>query len=450
MEKADCSITIPKARCLSMFDQMLNRPYWWGAAGLPDTQIAQAPATLPETVETLIVGAGYSGLSAALTLARAGRDVTVIDSDMIGHGCSSRNGGQIGPSFHKLGLAGLTSAFGAAKATAILRESMDSLTYLKTLITDEAIDCDMQPNAGRFKGVNQVRQYDETARSNEDLAKSVGFQFEMVPKAQQSQYIGSDFYHGGAYYPEDGHLQPAKYVIGLARKAVEVGAKIYAPARATGVIRDGDGFTVQIAGKTISARQVLIATNGYSGPELPFFHRRIMPLRSAIIATEQLPPDVISSAFPTGGCIVDSSRLVPYYRPSPDGTRVVFGGRSFDLADRPERYAPDLHRLMVRTFPQLKSAAVSYAWSGTVAYSFDHAPHLGVHDGLHYVMGYCGSGVGRATYFGHKAALQMLDDADGKTALDGLKFPTRPLYSGKPWFLPAVLRWHNFLDRMGR
>lgn len=433
-----------------MFDNMLNQPYWWDAAGLPDTQVAQDPTTLPEAVETLIVGAGYSGLSAALTLARAGRDVTVIDSAMIGHGCSSRNGGQIGPSFHKLGLAGLTGAFGKAKAIEILRESMESLTYLKNLIKDEAIDCDMQPTAGRFKGVTHVKHYDETARSNEDLAKAVGFQFDMVSKADQTKYIGSDFYHGGAHYPEDGNLQPAKYVIGLARKTVEAGAKIYAPARASAVRRDGDRFTVRVGGRTISARQVLIATNGYSGPELPFFHHRIMPLRSAIIATEQLPADVINEAFPTGGCVVDTSRLVPYYRPSPDGTRVIFGGRAFDLTDRPEKYGPDLHRLMVRSFPQLKDVAVSHAWSGTVAYTFDHAPHLGVHDGLHYVMGYCGSGVGRATYFGHKAALQMLGDAGGKTSLDGLKFPTRPLYSGTPWFLPAVLRWHNFLDRMGR
>lgn len=430
--------------------EMLNRPYWWDAAGLKDAQIALAPDALPETVDTLIVGAGYSGLSAALTLARAGRAVTVIDSEMIGHGCSSRNGGQIGPSFHKLGLAGLTQAFGSAKATEILRESMQSLTYLKTLITDEAIDCDMQPNAGRFKGARSSSDYDETARSNEDLAKAVGFQFEMVSKAQQATYIGSDFYHGGAHYPEDGHLQPAKYVLGLARKATEAGAKIYTPARATGVKRDGNGFTVQVAGKMISARQVLIATNGYSGPELPFFHHRIMPLRSAIIATEQISPDLISEAFPTGGCVVDGSRLVLYYRPSPAGTRVVFGGRAFDLADRPQKYAPDLRRLMLRIFPQFADVGISHAWSGTVAYTFDHAPHLGCHDGLHYVMGYCGSGVGRATYFGHKAALQMLGDPAGETSLDGLSFPTRPFYRGTPWFLPAVLRWQSFMDRMGR
>ena len=435
--------------CLSMSEGIQNRPYWWDDSGLPDADLSLDPQTLPDTVDTLIIGAGYSGLSAALTLAQAGRDVTVIDGDMIGYGCSSRNGGQIGPSFHKLGVAGLTAAFGQAKATAILRESMDSLTYLKTLITDEGIACDLQPESGRFKGISRASHYEETARSNEALAKAVGFAFEMVPKAQQSAHIGSDFYHGGAVYPEDGQLQPAKLVKGLAQKAIAAGARLYAPARAKGVQRDGDRFAVRIGDRTVSAKQVLVATNGYSGPELPFFHRRIMPLRSAIIATEQLSPDLIRSAFPDGKCVVDSSRLVLYYRPSPDGTRVVFGGRSFDNADRPDHYTPDLRRLMLRIFPQLADAKITHAWSGTVAYTFDYAPHLGCHDGLHYVMGYCGSGVGRATYFGHKAALKMLGEKGGETALDGLEFPTRAFYAGKPWFLPAVLRWQSLMDRFG-
>lgn len=450
MAKAGCSIMTPKAKSLSMSEGILNHPYWWDETGLPDAQIAQAPDALPDTVETLIVGAGYSGLSAALTLARGGRDVAVIDSEIIGHGCSSRNGGQIGPSFHKLGLAGLTAAFGTGKAHDILRESMDSLTYLKTLIADEGIDCDMQPNSGRFKGARRAAHYDEIARSNEDLAKAVGFQFEMVPKAQQSTYIGSDFYHGGAIYPDDGLLHPAKFVLGLAQLAIAAGVKLYAPARATAVQRDGGAFTVQVGGKSVSASQVLIATNGYSGPELPFFHRRVIPVRSAIIATEPLSPELIRSAFPTGGAVVDSSRLLRYYRASPDGRRVVFGGRALNLPDRPEKYAPDLHRQMTEVFPQLANAPISHAWSGTVAYTFDHAPHLGCHDGLYYVMGYCGSGVGRATYFGHKAALQMLGDPAGKTSLDDLTFPTRPFYRGKPWFLPATLRWHSMLDRFGR
>lgn len=433
-----------------MSDGVLNQPYWWDDTGLPEASIAQNLAALPERVETLVVGAGYSGLSAALTLARAGRDVVVVDAESIGFGCSSRNGGQIGPSFHKLGLAGLTASLGQAKAQAILRESMSTLAFLKQRIIDDKIDCDIEPELGRFKGASQPADYEVVARTSEALDKSIGLRFEVIPKAEQHSQIGSDHYHGGIVYLDDGVLHPAKYVLGLAQRVHEAGAKIIAPARVTGVMRDGDRFTVQIAGKTISAREVLIATNGYSGPELPFFHHRIMPIRSAIIATEPLTREMMHSVFPAGRPVVDTSRLVPYYRPSPDGTRVVFGGRAFDLTDKPQNYVPDLQRLMTRVFPQLANTKISHAWSGTVAYPFDHTPHLGCHDGLHYVMGYCGSGVGRASYYGHKAAQKMLGLTDAKTEIDGLTFPTQRFYKGTPWFLPAVLRWHSLMDRMGR
>ncbi len=326
---------------------------------------------------------------------------------------------------------------------------MDSLDFLKTRIKQEKIDCDLKPNVGRFKGASRVAHYDAMAKSHEDLAKSIGFRFEMVPRAEQSKHIGSDIYHGGAFHLDDGSLHPAKFVMGLANRAIEAGAKIYAPARATGIQRDGNSFAVQVAGKSISAKQILVATNGYSGSELPFFHHRIIPLRSAIIATEQLSSKLIDSAFPSGNCIIESSRLALYYRPSPDGTRVIFGGRSFNNEDRPDSYVPDLRRLMLRIFPQLNEVAITHAWSGTVAYTFDHAPHIGCHDGIHYSMGYCGSGVGRATYFGHKAAQKMLGQKAGKTSLDGLNFPTRPLYRGNPWFMPAFLRWHSVMDRFG-
>jgi glycine/D-amino acid oxidase-like deaminating enzyme len=217
----------------------------------------------------------------------------------------------------------------------------------------------------------------------------------------------------------------------------------------TSIQREAKSFEVEVAGRRVIADQVLIATNGYSGPELPFFRRRVVPIRSAIIATEPLSDDVAKGLSPKGRGFGESSRLVLYYRPSPDGKRMVFGGRAFDLADRPDRYVPDLRRLMVRIFPQLSDAAITHAWSGTVAYTFDHAPHLGCHDGLHYVMGYCGSGVGRASYFGRKIALQMLGKGEGKTALDALAFPTKPLYRGTPWFLPIILRWHSLADRLG-
>ncbi|MGB0959560.1 MAG: NAD(P)/FAD-dependent oxidoreductase [Halocynthiibacter sp.] len=425
-----------------------HHPYWWDDAGIETPPPASPSTDIPDQIETLIVGAGYTGLSAALTLARAGRAVTVIDAERAGFGCSSRNGGLIGPSFHKLGLKGLSKAYGASAANAILRESMDSLHALKTFIQDENIECGLH-KTGRFRGVFDRKDYDQIARQSEALQKAVGLEFEMVSPQDQHAEIGSDYYQGGVIYPQDGHLQPARLMLGLRRLALAAGAKIHAPARLTGYQRDGDQWAVTIENAPHRARQILIATNGYTGPELPFYRRRVLPIRSAILATAPISPSLMQEISPKNRGFGDSSRLILYYRPSPDGTRLIFGGRAFNMTDRPQNYIHDLRRSMQHIFPQLTHTPITHAWSGTVAYSFDHAPHVGDHEGVYYAMGYCGSGVGRARYFGEKVAYKMLGDARGKTALDALEFKSRPLYTGNPWFMPAVLRWNQFADRFG-
>jgi glycine/D-amino acid oxidase-like deaminating enzyme len=441
----------------TLFDSYQHHPYWWdsGADGKPLKldPLAASADEIPSHADCVIVGAGYTGLSAALTLARAGRSVVVLDASHPGYGCSGRNGGLIGPSFHKLGLSGLKAKLGDEKATAIIRESMDILAWLKQFISHEGIECGLA-QTGRFRGAVAEKHYDELARQAESLSKAVDLSFEMVPQTSQRDHIGSDYYKGGIVYHQDGHLHPGLYLKGLAKLALKAGAGIFAPAAVEQINPGKDGYCVRAGDASIQCGEVLIATNGYTDPSFPYLRRRVIPLRSAIISTGPLSSELMQELSPRQHGFGDSSRLVIYYRPSPDGTRMVFGGRAFDYADRPENYTRDLHRLMTRVFPQLQKTSISHAWSGTVAYTFDHAPHIGqvaegTMAGVHYAMGYCGSGVGRATWFGRKAALKILKDPEGSTPLDDLVFETRPLYSGYPWFLPAVLRWHSLLDRFG-
>ena len=153
--------------------------------------------------------------------------------------------------------------------------------------------------------------------------------------------------------------------------------------------------------------------------------------------------------LPTGRVISDTRRVVVYYRPSPDRSRILFGGRATLADSPPATFAPKLVRWLRHIFPELNAVRISHAWSGTVAFTFDELPHFGQSDGVHYCMGYCGSGVSLSTYFGWKIGLQVLGRSEGNSALDGVPFPTRPFYTGHPWFLPPSLLAYRLLDALG-
>ena len=184
-----------------------------------------------------VVGAGFTGLRAALELARGGRSVAVLEARDIGHGASSRNGGMVGPSFHKLGMAGLTSAYGEAKAAAIMREGMLALDHFEAFVADEGIDCALTL-PGRFRGAPTAASYEATARECERLSKAVGLPFEMIPPERQREHIGSDFYRGGVLYLRDGGIQPRLLVEALASRAEAAGAMLFENTPVAGLTRE--------------------------------------------------------------------------------------------------------------------------------------------------------------------------------------------------------------------
>ena len=145
----------------------------------------------------------------------------------------------------------------------------------------------------------------------------------------------------------------------------------------------------------------------------------------------------------------DSRKLVTYFHRSPDARRLLFGGRVSVFESDPAKTAPALRQEMLRIFPQLEDVKLSHAWMGFVGFSFDYLPHLGEQDGLFYAMGYCGSGISLASYFGNRLGLQVLGKAEGKIAFNDIKFQTRPFYFGVPWFLSSAVRYYQLRDRLG-
>jgi glycine/D-amino acid oxidase-like deaminating enzyme len=434
-----------------MIDPLFSDDYKLASYWLDDAPLAVLPTSeLPSEVDVAIVGAGYTGLVAALTVARAGRGVVVFDAEDAGFGCSTRNGGQCGAGF-KNGFDDLAKTYGKPRAVALYKEALASLDFLTSFVAGEDIACDYK-HCGRFMGAHAPGHYEDMARKFETNRRELGIECYMVPRAEQHSEIDSDAYYGGGVMPSHTSLHPAKYHAGLLERALAAGAVVHPHTAVTHIEREGSGFMVTTARGRLRAGQVIVATNGYSNNvgSLPDLSRRVIPIGSYMIATEPLAPGVIDRLMPKDRVTSDTRRVVLYYRASPDRTRILFGGRVALAETDPAISGPRLHAVLCEIFPEIATVGISHSWMGFVGYTFDKMPHLGVRGGLHYAMGYCGSGVAMGSYLGHKIAHKLLGNEEGDTAFDELPFQTRPLYFGKPWFLAAAVAWYKFLDRRAR
>ena len=418
-------------------------PYWWDRVPRPHLP----PAALPSRADVVVIGSGYTGLAAALQTARGGRDTLVLDAGDAGFGCSTRNGGQVSTSV-KPDFATLARRHGAARAATILQDGRASLDWLAGFVAEERFDCDFR-RVGRFHAAHTPAHYEALARALEATPRAHAQGAHLVPRAEQRAEIGTDAYHGGVVYPRHASVDPARLHQGMLDRAIAAGVRVFAHCAATALATDGGGLRVQTAQGVVAARQVLVATNGYTGRLVPWLRRRVIPIGSNIIATEELPRDVMARLIPRNRILSDTRRVVYYYRASPDGRRILFGGRVSHAEIDPRISAPLLKAELVRLFPELADVGISHSWGGLVAYTFDTLAHIGQHDGIFYAMGYCGSGVGMAGYLGMRVGQTMLGRPDGATGFDGLRFQTRPFYGGTPWFLGAAVAYHRWRDARG-
>ncbi len=404
--------------------------------------------SLPREVDVVIVGSGYTGLNAAIETARGGRSTLVLEAETPGWGCSTRNGGQISTSI-KPSLDKLAARHGRDRAVAIRSEGCAALKWIEERIKADGINCDFR-RAGRFHAAHTPAAFEELARDSEKLRRDEGIEAHMIPRAEQRGELGTDVYHGGALFPAHSALNPALYQHGLLKTALAAGAQVLGQTPVLAISRSAARHEVTTARGTVLARDVIVATNGYTTALTPWQQRRVIPIGSYVIATEPLAKDLIDRLFPTDRVVSDTCKVVYYYRASPDRTRILFGGRVSATETDTHVSGPRLHADMCRVFPELSAAKISHSWMGTVAYTFDELAHTGTHEGVHYAMGYCGSGVSMASYLGMRMGQKVLGLAEGRTAFDDLPFPTRPFYTGRPWFLPAAVAWYRWRDTRQR
>lgn len=418
-----------------------SEPLWWDDAPRP-----KLPAIdLPQHVEVAIIGSGYTGLHAALQTARGGRSTLILDANEAAWGCSSRNGGQVSNSL-KPDFEPLAKQIGHQAAEGVLQEGAHALRYVDEVVRDENLICDWV-KCGRFLGAHNKLEYQRmlgVAGRNLPLK----LPSHIISPAEVRNEIGSDFYHGGMVYPDVGALHPGKYAVAMLDRVLAEGAKVMPHCEVTDVTKTGNGYLLTTARGQVRARDVVIATNGYSGQLFPWLSRRIIPIGSYIIATEPLEKSLMDELLPTRRVICDTRRMVFYYRACPQHKRILFGGRVALSEGDPLKSAPKLHRHMTDIFPQLSQTKISHSWMGYVAFTFDTMPHIGRHEGMYYCMGYCGSGVSLASYFGMKIGQQVLGNPLGNTPLSKVNFNTRRYYNGKPWFLKPSIMYYQLRDKI--
>ena len=401
---------------------------------------------LPQRVDVAIVGSGYTGLNAALQTIRGGRSTVVFEAGVPGQGCSTKNGGQISTSI-KPSLEKLSAKFGTQSGIAIRQEGENALNWIGDLITSEKIDCNFS-RVGRYHAAHTQKHYELITRDAEKVNRSEGIEAYAVPKNEQLKELGSDVYHGGVVFPRHASVDPGKYHRGLLQRVIDAGVDVFGQCAVLDIEQTPDGFVITTQKGKVKARDVIIATNGYTSNLIPWLQKRVIPIGSYIISTEELDPVMVNELFPTNRIASDTCKVIYYYRTSPDRKRILFGGRVSATETNPLLSGPKLLKDLYRIFPQLEGIKISHSWTGTVAYTFDEMAHTGQHNGIYYSMGYCGSGVSMASYLGMRLGQKVLGLVEGKTAFDDLPFPTRPLYNGRPWFLPAVVSWYRMQDRI--
>jgi glycine/D-amino acid oxidase-like deaminating enzyme len=426
---------------------MINSNYWLTTVTMP----AASAGELPGHVDVAVIGAGFTGLSAARIFARRGAKVAVLEANGIGWGASSRNGGMV---LTGLKLSGdtLSKRYGMELARRMYAASVSAIALVERIVCEENIECSFS-RYGHLEVACKQSHFEDFSRSCEFIAKEFNHELRIVPRNELRSEIGSDIYYGGRVDETSAGVNPAQYVAGLATAALHAGAAIYENTQVLKLRRNSKngagGFEIETSRGTISAQDVLVATSGYTSIAMPALQKKIIPIGSFIITTERLSDALAREVSPRNRMIYDSKHYLHYYRLTPDN-RMLFGGRAAffpETRDTVRRSAEILREGMIGVYPQLRDAKIGYVWGGTLDFCFDTMPHAGQIEGIHYALGYAGHGVAMATYLGTKMAEKMCGGGD-EIPFAAIPFPGAPLglYNGRPWFLPFAGAYYKVLD----
>ncbi len=423
---------------------MKHQPFWVEDHPRP----GEITSRLPASADVLVVGSGFTGLSAALRLAGAGRDVVVVDAREIAGGASSINGGMVSPDV-KAGVRTVFRRHGPEIGRQVWDSSVRSIEIVEELARQAVTD--IQAHHGGMAAVGRGDTDRRLLRESLDWYREhLGVDWELLGRGRIGEVIGGDHFDVALLEPEGYGIHPARLAFGLARAAVGSGVLLVAQCQALSLERSGSGFRVATSLGEVGAGEVILATNGYTTPAPSrSLARLVVPIGSYIIVTEPVGPEVAGRIFPGGAMTYTKKRLLHYMRRTPDDRILIGGRRNLHTGLDLDESAADLRKALIGYFPELARFGITHAWGGRLAVPFDLTPHIGQVDGAWYALGYAGHGVGLSLQLGHELA-GMLTGEDPPSVFSRIPHRGRFYYTGRPWFLTPASILYRTLDRLGR
>lgn len=403
-------------------------------------------AAVQGRVDVAVVGGGFTGLSAALALARRGASVALLDAGRIGGGASGRNGGHVNTGVAQ-DFGALIKQLGRERARRCYLAYASAVDTVERLIREESIDCDYLAS-GKLKLAAKPHHYEHLAQTAELIHREVDQNIELIDATRIGDEVQSDRFYGGLLQRHGGQMHMGKFAVGLAQAAARNGAALYEHAPVSAIVKQGAGGYRIVSGRgELTATNVLIATGPSKHGPFSWYRRRIAPIGSFIIVTEPLGADVVARMFPNRRAYTTTRLMHNYFRLTADN-RLVFGGRArFTASEQPsdEKSGRILQRNLAELFPTLAQARIDYCWGGLVDMTADRLPRAGQHDGLYFSMGYSGHGTQMSTHMGQVMA-DVIEGRDDENPWRDFSWPAIPGHTGKPWFLPIVGTYYRIKD----
>ncbi len=417
----------------------------WYAASANDVRV-RPPLKGNQQADVCVIGAGFTGISAALQLAENGFSVIVLEGERIGFGASGRNGGQIVNGYSR-DLEVIARRYGRDKAIALGRMSLEGGEIIRERVAKYGIDCALVD--GGFFAAFTDKQIREMAAIKAHWETHGHDGLEMVSRSEVGRYVRSDRYAGGMIDRRGGHIHPLNLVLGEAAAAEGLGVRIFENARVTG-LEMGATSVVRTSKGSVSARYVLVCGNAYLGSLLPGITEKMMPVSSQVMATEPLDAKLIEDLLPANYCVEDANYVLDYYRRTADNRLLYGGGIGYGGQD-PANLTGVIRPNMLKTFPQLAGAKIDFAWSGNFALTLTRIPHVGkLADNVYFSHGDSGHGV-TTTHLLGKILGEAVSGHAGRFDV-WASLPALPFPGGKTFRVPLTMLgawWYGLRDRLG-